>query len=40
MGDNLAQKQDKFDLYNPNECNIGKSYWSNHTRQQTKIYIN
>lgn len=36
MGDNLAQKQDKFNLNNPNECNIGKAYWSNHTRQQTK----
>ena len=35
-GDNLAQKQERFNLNNPNECNIGNAYWSNHTRQQTK----
>ena len=29
-------KQDNFDMFNPNECNLGNKMFYNHTRQQQK----
>jgi hypothetical protein len=33
---NLAQNEENFAPFNPNECNIGARSFNNHTRQQTK----
>ena len=33
---NLAQNQEVFSPFNPNECDIGGGSFNNHTRQQTK----
>ena len=33
---NLLQKPESFDAFNPNRCNLGKNLFGNHTRQQTK----
>jgi len=32
----LTQKQENFMTFNPNQCNIAKDLFNNHTRQQTK----
>jgi len=36
VGHNLLFKQDNFDMFNPNECNLGNNMFYNHTRQQQK----
>ena len=32
----LTQQQENFMSFNPNQCNIAKELFNNHTRQQTK----
>ena len=36
IGHNLLFKENTFDLFNPNECNLGNNLLHNHTRQQLK----
>jgi hypothetical protein len=36
MTNNLLFKQEQFNTFNPNECNLGYKLFNNHTRVQTK----
>ena len=36
MTNNLLFKKEKFNTYNPNQCNLGHKLFHNHIRQQTK----
>ena len=36
MTNNLLFKQEQFNAFNPNECNLGYKLFNNHTRVQTK----
>ena len=36
IGHNLLFENQKFNNFNPNECNLGFEFFNNHTRQQQK----
>ena len=36
MTNNLLFKKERFDAFNPNQCNLGYKLFNNHTRVQTK----